>query len=437
MTLFSEVVAPLAIGAVLFASVLCAQAPNQSARPAPKLDPAVDALLTKLAGKRGPAAAGKDVSLAAEGSYVVTFEGVGEVAKGGLRELFSGTTAARCTSDVGQFGAMEKGLHDGVVWEVDPHFGAKVLRGTSAAAARRYFALLRGDDPRTTYREIVATGTQSLDGRDVTVLRMTPEEGSADTWYVDADGILLRVDTSLASPESADAAFGMNDLMAAQITFAEWQSVDGGRFPKQRVLTMGKAKVASTWSKITVGGAIEASKLTPPEAVGKVKNADVKPAMDGEGKPTYQIVENKAQPVASIRTQVKVTEISKQLAVLLPEVGSHLRAVGAKVAGAPFARYHSIVDGMVDLEAGIQVQQPFTESEKGRVKNSELPGGKAVTCWHIGPYDKLGITRDALLAHLVAAKQQASGGSWAVFWTDPGMVPDPAKWKTQLFAPIE
>lgn len=438
MHLFPDVVAPLAAGAVLFVSVLCAQAPGQGQAPARPMDPAVEALLAKMAGKRGVAPGTKDLAIAATGNYVVTFEGVEPpVAKGVLREIFAGTTMARSTSEMGPYGAMEKGLHGEVVWELDPGMGPKVLQGGSAAAARRYFAVLRGDDPRTFYRGIEKTGTQALDGRDVTVLRMTPDDGKPDTWYVDADGVLVRVDTALPAPESAAASFDLNDLMDTQISFADWQQVDGGRFAKQRVLAMGKAKVTSTWETVVVGKTIDAAKFALPEAVAKVKNKPVKPATDADGRPVYQVVERAPQPVASIRVKVKANEISRQLAILLPEVGKHLNAVGAQPAGAPFTRYHSEGGGEVEIEAGVPVQKPFPETGNGRVKNSELPGGKAVTCWHVGPYDKLPQAHAGLAAHLAAHELKQRGGVFEIYWTDPGMVPDPSKWKTQLFAPIE
>ena len=98
-------------------------------------------------------------------------------------------------------------------------------------------------------------------------------------------------------------------------------------------------------------------------------------------------------------------------------------AARAHPAGRParrFAPYPAIENGEVDLEAGIAVSKPLTE--KGRVKNGEPPAGKAVTCWHLGPYDRLGTTRLALAAH-ESEKQKARGGVWAVFWTDRAWSP--------------
>jgi effector-binding domain-containing protein len=151
--------------------------------------------------------------------------------------------------------------------------------------------------------------------------------------------------------------------------------------------------------------------------------------------PTYAIVERTLQPVASIRVQVKPDEISATLAVLLPEVMAHITATGAKMAGAPFSRYHTFGADSIDLEAGIPVASAITPS--GRVQASELPAGKAVTAWHIGPYDQLAKAHAALKAHLESKQLRARGGPWEVYWTDPGMVRDPAKWRTQLFQPIE
>ncbi|MBL8755093.1 MAG: hypothetical protein JNK15_17450 [Planctomycetes bacterium] len=74
---------------------------------------------------------------------------------------------------------------------------------------------------------------------------------------------------------------------------------------------------------------------------------------------------------------------------------------------------------------------------KGRVQNSELPAGKAVMAWHVGPYDKLSVAHGLLRDHATAQKWKTRGGPWEIYWTDPGMVPDPARWKTQLFLPIE
>jgi effector-binding domain-containing protein len=430
-----EVLAPLAAGAVLLSSILCAQSPPRAGTAA-KSDPQLDALLAKLATSRALAVPGKPATLQLSGTYAVTFgESAQPVAKGVFRELFAGTDRARSTTDMGPLGTMERGIAGDTVWEIDPHLGAKVHRGGHAAATRRLFAVLRGDDPRRLYTAIERAGTAADGERELTLLRMTPATGSADTWHVAADGTLVRVDIALPVPESADAAFGLDDLMPASITFGEWRDVDGGRVPMQRTLVMGPAKVTTTFDEAIVGAPIDDARFAPPPAVAKVRPQAVEPAFGADGKPNHQVIERTAQPVASIRTKIKCDDISVALSELLPEVFEHIKAVGGKPIGPPFARYHALSDTEIDIEAGLPVQAPI--EAKGRVANSELPGGRIATCWHVGPYEKLTEAHTGLQAWLAARKLTARGGAWEVYWTDPGMVADKAKYRTQLFAPVQ
>lgn len=411
--------------------MLHATAPSQS-RP----DAETSALLAKIDAARGKPK--KPVTtLSIEGTFAVTIPGSpggDEVAKGGFREIFDGTDFARSTSELGEHGAMENGITPDLSWGLDPAMGPKVHTGAQAVVARRFSAIMRGASPRDLYRRFERTGTQQLGEREHAVLRMTPAEGKPDTWYVDPEGHVARIDTMLVPPESADATWDMGDWVATELTFGDWREVNGVRYPFFRQLKMGPATMTFTCAKIETGVQIAPERFTPPEAVLKLKGKPAARPVDADGKPTYEIIEREAQPVASIRLKCKANEISATLAEIFPEVMQHLNATGAKMVGAPFSRYHSFGDTEVDLEAGIPVSKPFTE--KGRVKNSELPAGKAVTAWHIGPYDKLGEAHKALSAWLTANKLESRGGPWEVYWTDPGMVPDSSKWRTQLFMPI-
>lgn len=430
MTPFPELPTLLAAGATVVITTLC-HAQSDAKQP---LDPAVTALLDAMAKQRGPTKPTKDTSITIEGEYTVTFPTMKEpVAKGPFRDLFVGSTLARETSSMGKAGAMEKGLHGDLAWEVDPMMGAKVHTGVNASVMRRYFALLRGDDPRGLYAAISAEPAQ-LEGRTVTKLKMTPAEGAPAHWFVDADGTLLQIETALPAPESPDTSSGQ-DLIPTTIAFADWKNVDGGRFPMHRTLKMGKATVSYSCTSVTVGAPIDATKFEPPTAVAKWKADPAAPTVDADGKPVHQLIEREVQPVASIRMKIAPNEIATVLAVLLPEVHAHLTAIGAKLAGPPFSRYHAWSDTEIDIEAGIPVAAPI--EPKGRVVNSSLPAGKTLTAWHIGPYEGLHAAHEALRATMTAKKLRERGGPWEVYFTDPGMVPDQSKWRTQLFLPVQ
>jgi effector-binding domain-containing protein len=429
-----ELPALLTAGAFLLLAQLTVLSAQQPTSPKP-LDPAVQTLLDQMAKKRGLHTVPADAHLTLRGSYEVRFENMAEpVAKGTFQDLFAASGDARHTSDMGPMGKLERGIQRDVVWELDPSMGAKLRRGAHAAHVRRYCALVRGDDPRTIYREITLDGKRTVADRQLHVLRLVAAEGKPDTFLVAADGTLVAAEMLLPTPESADAAFGMDDMMEATIAFAEWRPHGKAMVPMQRTVTMGPAKVVFTASEVAVGTAIDDTLFTPPAQVLALKPAAEQPAFTKDGKPVYQIVERDEQPVATIRVKCKPQDISQTLGELLPEVMAHLTATGARMSGPPFSRYHAWGEE-IDLEAGFPVQAPI--EGKGRIQNSKLPGGKIVTCWHVGPYDKLTGSHAALQAHLAQSKQKARGGPWEIYWTDPGMVPDPTKWRTQLLAPIE
>lgn len=420
---------------LLGTAALPAQDPTKKPTPV-AADPEVDALLQKLAARRGVHADGEAASLHMKGPYEVRFAGVKDpVAKGTFEEWFTAGGDAFHQSNMGPMGSMQRGVQKDLVWEVDPHLGAKVRRGVAAAQVKRYCALLHGDDARAMFTKVEKAGAETFEGQEVVVLAMHCREGGPDTWRVTKDGTLVCVDTKLPAPESADAAFGMADLMDTRIVFADWVEQGRARMPKRRAIRMGQASVEFVAETLEIGTKPDAAVFTPPKSVLEVEPESDQRAFDGDGKRLFHVVPRTEQPTATVRVTCKVADISKTLAEILPEVMNHLMATGAQMSGPPFSRYHAWTDTEVDLEAGFPVQNAI--AAKGRIQPSQLPAGRAVTCWHQGPYDGLTATHKALAAHLLAEKLVARGGQWEVYWTDPGMVPDPAKWKTQLFAPIE
>ncbi len=416
---------------------LACQDDSPPSRPAAE-NPDLTALLARIDKTRGTPKSDPPLSLRVEGTYTVVIDGAAggqPVAKGAFRESFVGTDQARHTSEMGPMGALERGLVGDLAWEVDPAMGAKIHRGANAAVVRRFFAVLRGDSPRKLYQSFEWLHAEAIDGREHRAVRMVAAEGPPDIWFVDADGVVSRVEMYLPAPESADATFAIDDGMRARIGFADWKDVDGVQRAYTRTIRMGYATVSMTCTKITSPAKIEAKTFAPPAAIEKLEPAATGPAFGADGKTNYQIIAREAQPVASIRIKCKPSEISTQLAVLLPEIMAHLNASGAAMAGAPYSRYHAFGPDEMDLEAGIPVREAIPE--KGRIKNGTLPAGRTVTCWHIGPYHDLSKAHAALQAHMNSEKLVARGGPWEVYWTDPGMVPDSSKWRTQIFAPIE
>lgn len=137
----------------------------------------------------------------------------------------------------------------------------------------------------------------------------------------------------------------------------------------------------------------------------------------------------------SIRVQCHVAELGAILAEILPEVWRYIRRNGVTPSGPPFTRYHGFENDRVDIEGGMPVPRPLPA--EGRVMPGKLPGGEVATTVHMGPYDRLPDAHDALNAWLNEHRRDSAGAQWEVYWTDPGLEPDPHKWKTELMWPIK
>jgi effector-binding domain-containing protein len=404
--------APLAVA-------LAALTPAQEAEPKPALPPAaelLDAAETKV-GDPGRRAALK--SLLAKGTIAAA--GIGE---GAFQEAYLGADRAQYTTRLASFGAMTMGCDPQMSWSTDPAMGISVRRGDEEAGLRRMFAIGRRAPWRTLY---AAAETVAATDRGYRI-RMTPARGKPDHWLVDAaSGLVTRVELALPDPAGGE--------IACQFLFADWKRVDGLLYPHRKTQEVGTYEIVYTYSSIAPNAPLTEAEVAPSEQVLAAATDPDKQTPRAPAKAGDYAIETLARThTAAIRVEAKIAEIGKTLAVLLPEVMAQVMKAGVSPSGPPFSLYHSIRDGVVDLEAGMPVARPIEAA--GRVKPSELPAGKVAVGWHIGPYEKLAQSHAALEKWVGAQGLRARGGCWEVYWTDPGIEPDSSKWRTQLLWPV-
>lgn len=142
----------------------------------------------------------------------------------------------------------------------------------------------------------------------------------------------------------------------------------------------------------------------------------------------------KPQPTAVIRVTTEPARIGEAFHDVLPEVLAYLERVGASAVGPPFARFFDYTDQEADFETGFPVSEPVPG--EGRVGASELPGGLAAVTTHVGPYEGLEDTHDAIGEWVLANGHDPSGPVWEVYVTDPREEPDPSKRRTEVVWPL-
>jgi effector-binding domain-containing protein len=154
-----------------------------------------------------------------------------------------------------------------------------------------------------------------------------------------------------------------------------------------------------------------------------------------------QITQLAPQPVVSIRATVQVAALGEAMDDRLQALSAYLQQRGVEPAGPPYVRYHTFGETETDLETGIPVTEPVAGA--GHIGGGALPGGPAITVWHLGGHDTLGDAYARLGGGVTAAGRAPCGAAWEVYyWIDPAQYngtadwPDPSTWRTQLVQPI-
>ncbi|MCC7169812.1 MAG: GyrI-like domain-containing protein [Planctomycetes bacterium] len=354
----------------------------------------------------------------------------GAGAKITFTEVHVGTDRVLHTTAMGEFGSFTMGSTPTLSWSTDPALGITIREGDEQLGVVRWFAFNRRAPWRTLYAEAELVGVEDVDGDDCWKLRMNPKAGTDATWYVDqATHLPRKIDVKVPNPTGGDVAMSW--------LFEDWKDVDGIPFPYVKKMAVMGVEMVYRYTSIELDVDVAPAEIDPP--------ADVQAAIDDPklrsriapekgGDVTIESVEPLV--VVSVRATVKADEISRQLARMLPEVGGAVAQSGAEMTGPPFTRYHGGLDTPeLDIEAGIPVKRRV--ETKGRAVLSELPGGKVATTWHIGPYGELPKTYALLQAWMKEHAVESAGGPWEIYWTDPGLEPDPLKWRTQILWPIK
>ncbi len=165
---------------------------------------------------------------------------------------------------------------------------------------------------------------------------------------------------------------------------------------------------------------------------------------------SYSIVKKDLapQPVLVVRRRIKRSEIAATIGTVLPLVFEYAQQHGIALSGHPFARYSDVGPGLMTIEPGMRVAGPVKPASvsgdaarkmsatEGGVVEDTLPGGPAATTIHAGLYESLSEAYAALESWMESQGLQSAGAPWESYITDPGEVPDPKDWRTEVCWPV-
>jgi AraC family transcriptional regulator len=128
-------------------------------------------------------------------------------------------------------------------------------------------------------------------------------------------------------------------------------------------------------------------------------------------------------------------DVAKALGGIFGGVFQYAVTNGLELRSPPTTLYAEWGPGMVTIHAGLMIgSAPASVPDGMHVET--LPACEAAIAIHTGPYDGLGDAHAAMDQFLAEHGLRKSGAAREVYLTDPGEVPDPKQWKTQIVWPI-
>ncbi len=316
---------------------------------------------------------------------------------------------------LGALGRIEYGADAARAWSVEPERGATVFTGDAARPVRRLLAAIVGDPQwRAHYATATATDSPAAGSAAFTL-------GGRDRWDVSSDaGRLVAATIHLDS----------RGQPTTTIAITRRDFGDDGA-PRAITIDLNHHRLTLAITRVTLGDAVGDKPVAPTKAL--LAEAETIEE-SGDGAIAVKTRTVATVHFASVRKTVKFAEISKALGEIFPEIMFALQKQGIQPIGAPMTRYHRWGPGEADIEAGFPLAKPI--EPVGRIAASTLPAGRVATTWHIGPYQTLGQTHQKLRGWIGEHGLRPNGAPWEIYWTDPGLEPDPRKWRTQLVAPV-
>lgn len=143
----------------------------------------------------------------------------------------------------------------------------------------------------------------------------------------------------------------------------------------------------------------------------------------------------KPQWFLSIRDSVDGREISTIHSKLFTEIGLYMEQNKITDDLPPLVIYHYWSDTIVDIEAGLMLEDSIGVNTE-RIKLNKINVGNVVMATHYGSYERIPETYFSINEWMRKNEVQVVGPPWEVYIVDPSIEEDARKWVTEIYFPI-
>jgi effector-binding domain-containing protein len=143
---------------------------------------------------------------------------------------------------------------------------------------------------------------------------------------------------------------------------------------------------------------------------------------------SISIVDASPRPIAVVRVTTVLSTWPREFMHTLDKVYEAVKAGHVRQSGQNVMVYRPRDSRLVDIECGVETPARFEPI--GEVVYSETPSGLAVSTAHIGPYQQLGMSHNAVIEWSRQNGRRLTGTCWEIYgdWNE-----DPSKLRTDIF----
>lgn len=138
----------------------------------------------------------------------------------------------------------------------------------------------------------------------------------------------------------------------------------------------------------------------------------------------------------SIRDTVNQMEMNNVHGKIYAAINQYMDEQNVDITASPLVIYHFWSDTLIDIEVGIPVLDSSIVGS-GNIKMNKIKSTYVVTAVHYGAYERLPETYFGINEWMRKNKVVVTGPPWEIYLTDPATEPNPEKWETAIYFPIE
>lgn len=139
----------------------------------------------------------------------------------------------------------------------------------------------------------------------------------------------------------------------------------------------------------------------------------------------YELVTLAPEPFAYVSRTGALAEMPRIMSEAFCTLGEALGKAGVTPTAAPFAHYREVRDGRVAVDVGFPIRsEAIGAARAAGLSIGETASGEVMRALHVGAYDKLGETYEAVIAAMRARGLSPAADMWERYLTGPETPPE-------------